>query len=203
MAAKSTGSLVVDSGVPVSEEVPTPLDFATLVVDQKDFVYRSLRRSGLDAAAAEDAAQQVFLIASRKLDVITAGKEKAFLYRTARNVAAECRRRSAKRIEVELIEEEVDDATHATRSSLSPPDELLDEQRARALLDEVLASMSEPLREVFVLCELEELTAAEVAAYINIPAGTVASRLARARDEFDVCLIRIQARRAFVRSCHA
>lgn len=200
MAAKSTGSLVVDTGGPVSEEVSTTLDLATLVVDQKDFVYRSLRRSGLDAAAAEDAAQQVFLIASRKLDVITIGKEKAFLYRTARNVAAEYRRRSAKRIEVELIEEEVG---NATRSSLSPPDELLDEQRARALLDEVLASMSEPLREVFVLCELEELTAAEVAAYIHIPAGTVASRLARARDEFDVCLVRIQARRAFVRPCHA
>ncbi|WP_146651534.1 sigma factor-like helix-turn-helix DNA-binding protein [Labilithrix luteola] len=59
--------------------------------------------------------------------------------------------------------------------------------------------MPEALRDVFVLCELEELSAPEAAASLDIPVGTVASRLSRARQTFDECLARIQARRAFRR----
>jgi RNA polymerase sigma-70 factor, ECF subfamily len=131
--AESIGSLVLESSGPVSEVVPTTLDFASLVEQHADFVFRTLRRTGLDVAAAEDAAQQVFLVASRKLNVIVAGKERAFLYRTARNVAAELRRRSSKRAEVELIEQEVDDSSSTPIWSPSPLDEVLDHQRARGL----------------------------------------------------------------------
>jgi len=68
---------------------PTALDLSALVLDNTDFVFRSLRRAGLDVGTAEDGAQQVFLIAARKLDRIEAGKERAFLYATAVNVAAD------------------------------------------------------------------------------------------------------------------
>ncbi|AKV00201.1 RNA polymerase sigma factor RpoE [Labilithrix luteola] len=105
IAVESIGSLVLESTGPVSGVVPTTLDFASLVEQYADFVFRSLRRAGLDAATSEDAAQQVFLVASRKLHDITAGKERAFLYRTAMNVAGELRRRASKRAEVELDEE--------------------------------------------------------------------------------------------------
>ena len=77
------------------------------------------------------------------------------------------------------------------------PDEAIDQQRARELLDDVLAAMPEQLRDVFVLSELEEMSATEVAACLEIPPGTVASRLARARHVFDECLARLQARRSF------
>src|SRR5437016_1477964 len=57
-----------------------------------DFVWRALRGLGVPAANADDAAQQVFWIASRKLDAIAAGSERSFLFGTARGIAANARR---------------------------------------------------------------------------------------------------------------
>lgn len=179
---------------------PTALDLSTLVVEHTDFVFRSLRRAGLDVGTAEDGAQQVFLVAARKLGQIARGKERAFLYATAMNVAADLKRKFSRRGETELVEEQLDDEDRAPLSASSPSlEDAIDQQRARELLDEVLAAMPEPLRDVFVLSELEEMSAPEVATCLDIPTGTVASRLARARHVFDECLARLQARRSFRR----
>ncbi len=173
------------------------LDFSTIVVENTDFVFRTLRRAGLDVGTAEDGAQQVFLVVARKLDQIAAGKERAFLYATAMNVAADLRRKLSRRGETELSEEQLDEL-EAPLSAASPsPDDALDQQRARELLDQVLAAMPDQLRGVFVLSELEEMSAPEVAVCLEIPVGTVASRLSRARHVFDECLARLQARRSF------
>jgi RNA polymerase sigma-70 factor (ECF subfamily) len=177
--------------------VRTAVSFATLAEQNIDFVFRCLRRSGLDEATADDAVQQVFVIVSGKLASIEPGKEKAFLYGTARNVAAQARRVHARRAEVEYVEPtELEDDTMAPMGGATL-DELLDQRRARELLDEVLVSLPDLLRDVFVLSEVEELSAPEVAACLEIPVGTVASRLARAREAFDQALARIQKRRAF------
>ncbi len=183
---------------PVAKLVPEPtaLDLSTLILENTDFVFRSLRRAGLDVGTAEDGAQQVFLIAARKLAKIESGKERGFLYATAMNVAADLRRRASRRGETELSEERIDELESISPPSLSP-DEAIDQQRARELLDEVLAAMPEHLRDVFVLSELEEMSAPAVALCLDIPTGTVASRLARARHVFDECLARMQARRSF------
>jgi RNA polymerase sigma-70 factor (ECF subfamily) len=177
--------------------VRTAVSFETMAEQNLDFVFRCLRRSGLDEATSDDAVQQVFVIASQKLASIEPGKEKAFLYGAARNVAAQHRRAHARRAEVEYVEpSEHDDGTGVSASGPTL-DELLDQRRARELLDEVLASLPDLLRDVFVLSEVEELSAPEVAACLEIPVGTVASRLARAREAFDQALARIQKRRAF------
>jgi len=60
----------------------------------------------------------------------------------------------------------------------------MDQRRARALLDRVLVGMPMDLRAVFVLFELEEMTMMEIATISDIPLGTVASRLRRARQTF-------------------
>lgn len=190
-------SSTMAKGAGMRDFEPTALDLSTLVVENTDFVFRNLRRAGLDVGTAEDGAQQVFLIAARKLGQIASGKERAFLYATAMNVAADLKRRFSRRGETELPDEELDDLIAPLSSSSPSLDEAIDQQRARALLDEVLKSMPDPLRDVFVLSELEEMSAPEVAACLDIPAGTVASRLARARHVFDECLTRLQARRSF------
>ena len=59
------------------------------------------------------------------------------------------------------------------------PDAL--EKRAREALARALDTVSRELREAFVLFELEELSAPEVAKLLHIPVGTVASRVRRAR----------------------
>jgi RNA polymerase sigma-70 factor (ECF subfamily) len=152
-------------------------DFSALVRAEIDFVWRQLRRLGLSRADADDATQQVFLVAARRRAQLLAGKERSFLYGTALRVAANVRRSVQRRREV--------DASLAEPPLDAPlPDEMLERRRARALLDSLLARLPEELSRVLVLAEVEELTVAAVAALEGIPAGTAASRLRRARDAF-------------------
>lgn len=58
------------------------------------------------------------------------------------------------------------------------------------MLDAVLATLTDERREVFVLYELEGLTGAEIAEHLGVPAGTVASRLRRARADFEAAVAR-------------
>jgi RNA polymerase sigma-70 factor (ECF subfamily) len=149
-----------------------------LVRREFSFIWRLLRRLGLPAADADDATQQVFLVASRRIDAIKAGSERAFLFGTALRVASRMRKQNAQQVHVDisLVELHQDPGPH--------PDELAERGRARALLDEILASWAEDLRVTFVLYEVEELTMAEIAALLELPMGTVASRLRRARELF-------------------
>ena len=64
------------------------------------------------------------------------------------------------------------------------PENLLHEKRRLELLDELIGQLPEELASAFVLHELEELTRAEISQLLEVPAGTVASRLKRAREQF-------------------
>ena len=155
-----------------------------------DFIWRSLRRFGLSDDRADDGAQQVFIIASRKLDTIRPESERSFLFGTAMRVASDMRRSAVSRREVAHADPAGDLA-----DTSKTPDELIDQHRARETLDRVLDAMEEDLRVVFVLFELEEMPTAEIATLLAIPTGTVASRLRRAREEFEVQIARIKMRR--------
>jgi RNA polymerase sigma-70 factor, ECF subfamily len=61
------------------------------------------------------------------------------------------------------------------------------------VLDQFLQSLPEELRVVFILFELEGLTMSAIAETLNLPAGTVASRLRRAREDFQAMAKRFQA----------
>jgi RNA polymerase sigma-70 factor (ECF subfamily) len=153
------------------------------------FVWRVLRRSGLAAADADDAAQRVFLIAADRLDAIAQGSERGFLYRTAARVASNARRSMKRRRETPGFEGGDEPAP------LPEPDDLLDQRRARDLLDRILGELSEDLRATFVLFEIEGLRTPEIAEALDIPVGTVASRLRRARVELEQRLARYRNRR--------
>ncbi len=149
-----------------------------LVDAHYDFIWRSLRRLGVRVGDVDDAVQQVFLVASRKLEAIAPGRERSFLYQTALRVAADSRRSRKRRREVagEEQEELPDQAPGA--------DDLMDLRRAREKLDLILDGMTLELRAVFTLFELDQLTLTQIAALLEVPRGTVASRLRRARVEF-------------------
>jgi RNA polymerase sigma-70 factor (ECF subfamily) len=152
---------------------------ARLLTQHFRMVWRALRRLGVPVHAVDDAAQEVFLVASRKLDSIEAGQERRFLYGVSLRVAANARRARAARPETpyaELVEE--------TASPAPSPEALLDRKRARELLDEALERLPDELRTVFVLVELEGCSGPEVAELCDIALGTAASRLRRAREAF-------------------
>jgi RNA polymerase sigma-70 factor (ECF subfamily) len=144
-----------------------------------DTVWRTVRFLGVPYAHAEDVAQQVFCVAARKLDGIDLGAELGFLLATAWRVASE-HRRAARRRPVASDGDEVD----TMEAPLPSPEQLLDQKRARAVLQEVLDEMPADLRIVFVLYEIEELTLPEIATATGGRLGTLTSRLRRARAEF-------------------
>jgi RNA polymerase sigma-70 factor (ECF subfamily) len=172
-------------------EPPSPstlTDFDELVHRHLDFVWRALRRLGLSAADADDASQQVFMIAARQLAEIPPGKERAFLYGTARRIAANARRARLRRREApsELADE--------LEAFGSQPDERVELERAAALLDDLLEHLPDELRRVLVLAEVEEATVPAIAELEAIPIGTAASRLRRARASFEKLLARVSRR---------
>jgi RNA polymerase sigma-70 factor (ECF subfamily) len=162
--------------------------FTRLVESHFDFIWRLLRRLGVPSAEADDAAQEVFLVASRRLSVIREGSERAFLFGTALRVATKVSQRRRRLNELDSV------AAQEPSAPPAAPDELVERRRARELLDAILEAMSEELRLVFVLFELEELTIVEIAALLEIPQGTAASRLRRARGEFQARVERAKAR---------
>jgi len=175
-------------------EPPSPstlANFDELVHRHLDFIWRALRRLGLSASDADDASQQVFMIAARQLAEIPPGKERAFLYGTARRVAANARRALRRRREApgELADE--------LEALGALPDERVELERTAALLDELLDDLPDELRRVLVLAEIEEASVPAIAELEAIPVGTAASRLRRARAAFEKLLGRVAAQNPF------
>jgi RNA polymerase sigma-70 factor (ECF subfamily) len=144
-------------------------------------VWRTLRRRGLDADSAADATQQTFLVAAERLSDINPDSERAFLVGTALRVAFAWGRKTTRW----QLDEDMD------RRAAAGPDQL-DEQTAIQLCDRALSKVDPELAEIFVLFELEDLTSPEIAALLEIPLGTVASRLRRAREQFRAVVGRIE-----------
>jgi RNA polymerase sigma-70 factor, ECF subfamily len=157
-----------------------------------DLVLRRLRRLGVPASDLDDAAQDVFVVAARRIDDLLVDCERAFLLGTAARVAS-TRRRTARRHRQDVTESL--EEHHAEPSALDPHAELV---LARPLLRGLLSGLSDDTRAVFVLAEVEELAAPEIAERLAIPIGTVGSRLRRARNELRGAAKRLSAREAFV-----
>jgi RNA polymerase sigma-70 factor (ECF subfamily) len=151
-----------------------------------DFIGRILRNLGVPSCDVDDLVQQVFTVTAAKLGRIPPAAERAFLVQTAIRTAAGARRARARTREI--VTDEIPDLADGAPS----PEELSDARRARALLDAVLAAMDIELRTAFVLYEIEELTVPDIAQLLEIPQGTVSSRLRRAREDFGKRLRRTQ-----------
>jgi RNA polymerase sigma-70 factor (ECF subfamily) len=172
---------------PVAGATPSGPPTLRALFDQHfDFVWRSARRLGLTDAEADDAAQAVFIVAARKLEAILPDRERAFLFASTVRVVADVRKSASRRHEVSLDVDVADTDDDAGAK--------LDQLRAKRSLEEIIAAMPMDLRTVFVLFELEALTMAQIAELLQVPPGTVASRLRRARDHLDGAMVRLRKR---------
>ena len=163
-----------------------------LVAEHHRFVWRVLRGFGLSAADAEDATQQVFMIAARKLQDIAPGRERAFVYGAALRVANNARRGLRRRREVPS-----DDHDDTAEPDSASPERRSELGRAQSLLIELLQGLPEKLRRVLVLAEIEQLEVAEIANLEGLPVGTAASRLRVARQQFRALLEAARDRNPF------
>jgi RNA polymerase sigma-70 factor, ECF subfamily len=147
-----------------------------------DFVWRSLRRLGVEEALVEDAAQDVFLVVHRRLAEFQGrASPKTWLFAIALNVAHTYRRSSRRRDAVLRppvdLERVIDETAH------SPQEAALLAERRR-LLYRVLDDLDGEQRAVFVLVELEMMSAPEAAEALGANVNTVYTRLRAARQAF-------------------
>ncbi|MEZ4222901.1 MAG: sigma-70 family RNA polymerase sigma factor [Polyangiaceae bacterium] len=184
LGAQETGVTAVPPPAPRSVRDPR---LARLLSDHFQFIWRYVRRLGVPDP--DDATQQVFIILANKLEGVEPDRERAFLAATAVRVAANARRLRDRR------REQASDSALAESPHPGPtPEELVDHKRKRELLDAVLDILPLPLRTVFVLYEMEGMSTAEIARMLDIPMGTAASRLRRARELFQGEVARLRER---------
>jgi RNA polymerase sigma-70 factor (ECF subfamily) len=150
-------------------------------------VWRFLRRLGVPATDADDATQIALARTLARSERIEPARERAYLMRTAYHLSFEYRR-AARRNQERTAGVEVDQLA----TNESAPDAALQKRRDRELLDRALDQLSSELRAVLTLFELEGMTFTEIANVLEIPRGTVASRLRRARAEFKKSVFRLR-----------
>ena len=141
-----------------------------------------------NAADAEDLVQETFLKALRGFASYEAGSNfKAWIFRILRNTYLTSRTGLAARRTVGLEDELIVDGEsgptqypEATIDRQTPETNLL-QMADRAALQAAMETLPAPLLEVILFCDVEEMKYREIATTLEIPIGTVMSRIARAR----------------------
>jgi RNA polymerase sigma-70 factor (ECF subfamily) len=168
---------------------PSELRFEDVYEAHFEFVWRSVRRLGVPASGVDDAVQDVFVVVHRRLaDFEGRSSVKTWLFGIALRVARSHRRKAARASALDPLPDDVQGrAEHR-------PDHLNEAQQAWALVEAFLEELDEDKRAVFVLSELEEHTAPEIAEALGIRTNTVYSRLRAARKQFEATVKRHRAK---------
>jgi RNA polymerase sigma-70 factor (ECF subfamily) len=165
--------------VALTKSVMSVSEFESVYRANFDAIWRTLRRMGVPDKDATDAAQEVFLIAYRRLDEFEGRSTmKTWLFGIAFRVASNRRRAGLSQREV-LGE-------HAL-AAVEPEGNLeleLEQRQQLRLLERALSTLPLDQRAVFTMYEMEGLTGHEIASALELPAGTVRSRLRLARAAF-------------------
>ncbi len=170
-----TGEAILEA-IPIARVAQDELE--SLVREQARFVYQvcySVLRHHHDA---EDAAQETFVRVWRNRGKLAGIRElRGWLARIAWRVALDRRRPKP--------ELSLDDAAHAVaelRAAGATAEQLASGNQMAALLERLIASLPRELREPLVLSTIEEMTATDIAAALEIPEASVRTRVFRARQ---------------------
>ena len=139
-----------------------------------------------DMDQAEDCAQEVWIrIFRSRREYLPRARFKTFLFRVARNLWIDVYRASARRVQETSLDAEgregaADDSgplSNRVAGSLPDPQQEMASGELAGVLAQALARLSEEMREVFILGEVEGLLYTEIGSLLGIPVGTVKSRM--------------------------
>ncbi len=165
-------------------------DFGEIYDANVDLVWRALRRLGVAESAIEDCAQEVFVVVHRRLSEFEGRSSMStWLYGIAAGIARNHRRTLRRRPETSIGDDE--DRLEGAPSS---PERRAEDAEALRTLERILESLDVDKREVFVLAELEELSAPEISAALGLNVNTVYTRIRAARAAFEQAVTRFRAR---------
>ncbi len=166
--------------------------FNHLVLAYQELIYNQAYRVMGESNAADDATQDAFIAAYRKLNTYRGGSFRAWLLRIVTNTCYDELRRRKRHPTTQL--EPIDDSGEEIESPnwIADPNESPEETAERAELGLAIQRCVDDLppdfRVVVTLVDIQGLDYAEVAEVVGKPLGTVKSRLARARSRLRQCL---------------
>ncbi len=152
--------------------------FEECMLPHLDAAYNLARWLLRDDHDARDSVQEAYLRAFRAFGTFRGGDGKPWLLTIVRNVCYSKLRRNRALEASEVF----DEAEHGLVDERAENAERACREAGFELLNQTLAQLPESVREIIVLHDLESLTYKEIAGVLDIPIGTVMSRLARARQ---------------------
>ena len=168
--------------------------FNRLVLVYQNLLYSQAYRMMGESDAAEDATQDAFITAYRKLHTFRGGSFKAWLLRIVTNLCYDELRRRKRRPTTPLEPLDQDDEEIESPGWLADPGESPEDAAERAELaraiQECLDQLKPDFRAAVVLVDIQGMDYSEAAQALGKPLGTVKSRLARARTRMKNCLQR-------------
>ena len=184
MKANAKSARSAPAGEPV--RAIEALEIRALYETHAKFVWISLQRLGVKPADLDDVAQEVFLIVHRRLDTFDRNTPiTTWLFGICLRVAANYRRRRHWTREVPA-----GDSSDDRPSTSVAADDLLVRREERHLAERALGRLGIEKRATFVMFEVEGLSCEEIAKIMNVPIGTVYSRLHAARRQLEKVITR-------------
>jgi RNA polymerase sigma-70 factor (ECF subfamily) len=186
---ESAAGKILESQV-ASRHASVP-DFDTVYETCVDFAWQTVRRMGVCAADADDVVQEAFVVVHRRLAEFEGRAQiKTWVFKILVHLVRHYWRTHQRRPGDQAAD---DTAQIQTLQAGHDPAGALERVEALRILDRLLAELDVDKREVFVLAEIEQMTAAEIAEIVEANPNTVASRLRAARQEFEKALLRFRA----------
>jgi RNA polymerase sigma-70 factor (ECF subfamily) len=168
----------------------TEAEFRVIYEAYFESVWHALRRLRVAEHDLMDGTQNVFVVVSRKYAEFEGRAQlRTWIYQICRRVASDYRRSAPVRREVATDALEITERADALYSAAGPwaagAGASASEQTQRVeLARTILDKLPDNQREVFILYELEQLSGEEIATQLDVPLGTVRSRLRLAREAF-------------------
>ncbi|MBN2045017.1 MAG: sigma-70 family RNA polymerase sigma factor [Anaerolineales bacterium] len=187
------GESQLDEAKMVTYALEGDLDaFNRLVLAYQDIAYNVAYRVTGERASAEDAVQDAFISAYRKLKTFKGGSFKAWLLRIVTNACLDELRRLKRRPTIPLQpvgndDEEIESPDWLEDPGESPEESILRSELSTAIQN-CLNGLEDDFRVVVILVDIQGMDYAEAAEAVNSPLGTIKSRLARARAKMQDCL---------------
>ena len=177
--------------MPDSTLAPVGADFESATLPHLDSVARFALSLTRERADADDLVQETYLRAFRGWTTFRPGSDaRRWLFAICRNAFLRMRERRGTLVETDDgdIDAKPTVLTHAQaiRDGLGDLFELID---VRPAIDRAIAALPEPHHSILVLIDLEDHSYEEAAALLDVPVGTVRSRLFRARRMIQEALI--------------
>jgi RNA polymerase sigma-70 factor (ECF subfamily) len=169
------------------EHQAASLGIMALYAAHSPFVWRRLQQLGVCASDLEDAMQDVFVAAFRNWSQFEPARAKAttWLFGICHNVARNLARGQRRR------ERHLDrDAEPHAEPATDTPEESFRRLQSQTLFDELLAALSVEHRTTLLLFEIEGMSGREISEEMQVPEGTVRSRLQHARRQLETALKR-------------